>query len=450
MGLLVLLQALIAVAGSRVSDGVEAGRVESDHAEHGQGQDEAGGRHRIHDVQDQLVEISALLILGDEVRRACDLQAQAVVAQDDEADDGGAHAENIAAQDRLLDGSAAADVADEERRRDAPYHPVSPVVNGPVLGEVVGAGRIRVGAQLNEVLEHLSKALEAVLDDEAALSSDHQHEQQQAKKEINTQLCQEADALEPVQYSISIYRAGDQQDNDRDSRAADADIEQFDDDTRHQGRRHRECGGRSCQQREQGKKIDDSSQQSVGVLLADHGLAGLAVSLPGALAHMQHEAEGHRQHQVEGPGNEAPVEQREYSCPLSDGSHLRDVRVCGIHDPLRKGVEQDVRRQSAGEHHGSPGKEVVLRLLIRLSQNDVPVLGKRKEDRYQKHAHTDHKIIESHGISEEEADLGNNSVRLLREHKQINRQCHDQNERHQCDHPVDPLAVCSYHIIAHD
>ena len=165
---------------------------------------------------------------------------------------------------------------------------------------------------------------------------------------------------------------------------------------------------------------------------------------------MKHESERHREYQIEGPWNKAPVKQRENACPLRDRSHLRDVRIRRVHDPLRKRIEQNVRRQTAGEHHGTPGKEIVLRLLIRLSQHNIPVLGERKEQRHQQHSHADHKVIQSHRIAEEEAHLRNHSIRLLRENKQIHRQRHDQNERHQCDHPVDSLAVSSYHVIAHN
>ena len=236
MGLLVLLQPLVAVAGRCVSDRVETGRIERDHAKHSQHQYKGRARHRIHNVEDQLIKIPAGRVLRDKVRFSFNLQSQAVVSQNNETDDGRSDAENIAAQHSLPDRPAPADIADKERSRDAPHHPVSPVVDRPILREVVGPRRIRISAQLDKVLEHLSKALESVLHDEPSLSADDQHDCQQAKKQIDAKFCQETDSLKSMQHCISINRASDQQNDDRYSRPADADIEQLDDNTRHQRR----------------------------------------------------------------------------------------------------------------------------------------------------------------------------------------------------------------------
>ena len=449
MGLLVLVEFFITVAGGRIGDRVEAGRIESDHTYHCQDQDERSARHRVHDVEDQPVEVAALLVLRDEVRCAGDLKSQAVVAEDDKADDRRSHAENISSEHRLPDGPSAADVADEERRRDAPYHPVRPVVDRPILGEVVGARRIRVGAQLNEVLEHLAQTLESVLYDESSLSSDQQYDDQQAKKQINAKFCQKTDALKPMQHRVSVHRAGDEQDDDRHCSAADTEMEKLNHDARHKGRRHRECRRCTGQKSEKRKQINDSPEQSVGVLVADHRPARFTVSLSGALAHVQHEAERNREHQIKSPGDKTPVEQRENACPLGNGAHLRDVRVRGVHNPLRKGIEQNIRRQTAGEHHGAPCEEVVLRLLAGLSQHNVPVFGHREENRDNQDSQSDYQIIETHRVSKEESHLRDDHVRLLRVNKQIYCQPHNENKGNKCDHPVDPAVVCCSLIVAH-
>ena len=75
------------------------------------------------------------------------------------------------------------------------------------------------------------------------------------------------------------------------------------------------------------------------------------------------------------------MEKREYPCPVCDAStHLGDVWVGSIHDPLGKAVKQDVRSKATGEHHAAPSKEAVLGLLVRFTKHDVAVLGKGQKD----------------------------------------------------------------------
>ena len=146
-------------------------------------------------------------------------------------------------------------------------------------------------------------------------------------------------------------------------------------------------------------------------MLADHRAAGFRVPLAVALANMKHKAKGHSQHQIERPGDKAPVKQRENPSPFHNGAaHFRQVRVGCVHDPLRKGIEQDVCGQPAGEHHASPGEEGILWLFIGLAQYDVPILGQRQEQGNQQHTQTNDQIIDTHGVAYKEAHLSDHSV----------------------------------------
>ena len=133
---LAVFERVVAVARGGEGDGVERRRVERDHRhEHGDHDDRRAGQ-RFDDADDHAVEVARLGVLADEVRAARDLHAHGVVAEDDEADDRGADAESVPAEDRLAHGAPAGDTADEKRRGHTPDHPVRPVVDRPVLREV--------------------------------------------------------------------------------------------------------------------------------------------------------------------------------------------------------------------------------------------------------------------------------------------------------------------------
>ena len=119
---------------------------------------------------------------------------------------------------------------------------------------------------------------------------------------------------------------------------------------------------------------------------------------------MEHKAEAGRQHRVEAPGDHAPVVDRIGACPVLNGPQLRDVGFLGVVDPFAQGIEEDVRRQTAGEHHGAPEPEAVLGLFIGAAQNDVPDFGKGQVKADQKHAQSDHQIVGAEGVSQEEPD----------------------------------------------
>lgn len=164
---------------------------------------------------------------------------------------------------------------------------------------------------------------------------------------------------------------------------------------------------------------------------------------------MQHKAKGHGKDKIERPGNKAPVEEREHACPFCYASHLFDMRIRRIHRPLGKGVKQDVCGKTAGEHHGAPGKEVVLWLLVLFSKDNIAILGESQEEADEQNANADKDVVGTECISEEEPDIGDNSICLIREDKQINCQCHDQDKRHKGYQPVYPALVCCTSFFTH-
>lgn len=441
--LLVLIQLLVAVASCGIGNGVKAGSVERNHADQNPNKEYTASRHGLNDIHNQLIKVSVRFILCDKISSPGSLKAKAVIAKDNEGTDCRANAEYIAAQDGLLYSTTTGYIADEERCRNAPNHPVGPVVDRPILREVVRAHRIHVCRKAYELLEQLTKALHTVLDDESALSADEKEGNLKAKEQIDAELCQEADPLESVEHSIGVNRAGDEQYDDRDCGSTDRDAKQSDNDLSHQRGGYGEGCRSTGKQRKQGEEVNDTSKQAMRMLLSDDRKASLAVSLFVPLPAMKHEAERNSKNKIERPGNEAPMEQRENTRPLRDvTAHLSNVRVGRIHDPFCKAIEQNVGGKTAGEHHRAPCEEVVLRLFILLAKDDVSVFGHGEKNRYDQHTKADDQVVAAKRIAKEETDLTDDAIRLVGEDEKIHGQCHDQNERHQRYQPVYPALVC--------
>ena len=183
-----------------------------------------------------------------------------------------------------------------------------------------------------------------------------------------------------MQDSVGIDRAGEQQDDDRDHGTAHIDAEQRHDNLGHQRRCDREGRRGTREKREQRKQVDDATEQAVGVLFSDNRETCLRISLTVSFSAMQHEAERDRKHQIKCPRDKAPMENRENACPFRDAAaHFGKMRIGSIHHPLRKGIEQNIRGKTAGEHHCAPGEEVILGLFTGISQYDIAVFGKRHE-----------------------------------------------------------------------
>ena len=72
------------------------------------------------------------------------------------------------------------------------------------------------------MLDHLSKALDTVLYNEAPLPTYQQYHNQQPKEQIDTELCEKADPFKSIKNRIGINRTGNQKDDNSDSGPADA------------------------------------------------------------------------------------------------------------------------------------------------------------------------------------------------------------------------------------
>ena len=134
----------IAVRRSRVRNGIERGRVKSDHGDQHQDEYDRRQRHCVDNIQDQLIQISVCLILRDKICCLCRLKPKGMIAENDKAYNCGANAKNIPAKDRLTDRSPLGNVSDKERCGDALDHPVYPVINRPVLRKIIRTHWIRI------------------------------------------------------------------------------------------------------------------------------------------------------------------------------------------------------------------------------------------------------------------------------------------------------------------
>ena len=159
---------------------------------------------------------------------------------------------------------------------------------------------------------------------------------------------------------------------------------------------------------------------------------------------MQHEAEGHREHEVEAPRNWAPVEQRECAGPVHTAAHLHGVRVLPVEDPLAEGVEQDVGGKPRREHHGTPLEEAVLRLLIRCTEHDTAIARERDVERHHGRSETDQEIVQPEAVPQEGPDAAEHGIGRVRQKEKQQCQHHDERKRHQRDHPVDARPIRLY------
>ena len=85
------------------------------------------------------------------------LKGQPVISKNDKRSKGAGQSEEISAQNGLPYSASLADAADKKRSRHAPYHPVGPVKNGPVLEEGGGAQGVGSGCQRDEIMDQVSQ-----------------------------------------------------------------------------------------------------------------------------------------------------------------------------------------------------------------------------------------------------------------------------------------------------
>ncbi len=116
------------------------------------------------------------------------LQPQAVVAKDDEGEEGAGKSGDVAADDGVSDGAALADDPHKEGGGYTPGHPVGPVEDGPVLDKAggavaAGAQRIRPGNHADEVLHQIAHGGDAGFQDILGLAAPQEEVSQQGEEE---------------------------------------------------------------------------------------------------------------------------------------------------------------------------------------------------------------------------------------------------------------------------
>ena len=297
----------VGVLAGHQGDGVKGGGVEGDHGQRQQDQNEAGQGQGLQHGDDGVIQ-AGFRIDGKKIHFSAGLDAESVVPEDDKGGPGASDSAGVSADDDLADGPAAADAADEERCRDAPYHPVSPVEDGPVLGEAGLTERVRVGGEFNEVLCHLSDIGEAGLQDIAGHAAGNQDEGQERKEEPDAGGGHPGDAVDAEPGTDGVENADDQQDRDA-QRSGIRDPEDCGHSVGKKRRGDGEGGGGARDQCEDCQKIHKLSCPSVRQV-SQQRPAGLGILLAVPLADMDHEAEGYSESHVESPRDRTPVEQR--------------------------------------------------------------------------------------------------------------------------------------------
>ncbi len=138
---------------------------------------------------------------------------------------------------------------------------------------------------------------------------------------------------------------------------------------------------------------------------------------------MDHETEGDGQDDVEAPGNGAPVKQRVGAGPVLLGTHFQNMGFIGVEHPLAQGIEQDVRGQTCGEHHGAPAEGGILRF-VRVAQADFAEAGKTHVQGADEGPQPQDQVIAAQLVAQEKADGTENTRRGLR-------QSHEQGAQHE-------------------
>ena len=135
--------------------------------------------------------------------------------------------------------------------------------------------------------------------------------------------------------SIRIYRTGYEQYDDRNSGTAYRDTEQLDYYTCHKRSCNTESSSCSGKQRKKCKEINNSAEKSVSVF-SDNRTTGFRISLTASLSYMKHKSERNSKYKIKSPWDKTPVEQRKYTCPLSYGTEISNMRISCIHYPFRE------------------------------------------------------------------------------------------------------------------
>ncbi len=392
MGLLTLPELPVAVLGRHQRNGVEGGGIEGDHGKDQHDQHQSRTGQGLQDSHDGHIEIFRLVIKGKHIQSAQHLQSHGIVTEDNEAHQRTAQTEDVTAQYGLTDGPPPGNGADEEGCRHTPDHPVGPVEHGPALYEAGLPPGIRIGRHGEEILHKTPERREARLQNIAALAAEEKHIKQQAVEKVGAGLREKGHALHAPHHGNAVDHAGHEKNHKREAPLRNGNRQQGPDGLRKQRRRHRKGRGRSCKKRKHRQEVDAAARETVG-MLPQQRTAGLGIALPGPFPYMLHEAEGRRQHQIEAPGNGAPVEQCIGTGPVLGAAEGQDMGILRIENPLTEGIEQNVRRKPRRKHHGTPGEKAVLRLLLRCAQHDAADRRKSDIEGQEKNPETDQQVI---------------------------------------------------------
>ncbi len=199
-------------------------------------------------------------------------------------------------------------------------------------------------------------------------------------------------------------------------------------------------GGGSSEKRKYSKKVNESPREAIRVA-AKQRAAGLRVLLPCPFPHVEHEAEGDGQYEVEAPWNRTPVEERKGTGPVHATAELGGMRILPVEYPFTERVKENIGGETCREHHGAPLEEAVSRLLVRCTEHDAPITGQGNVEGENSGAQSDDEVVEPEAVAEEGANSGKDGIGFRRQQEE--QQCQHDNEckRHQRDHPVNALPI---------
>ena len=288
------------------------------------------------------------------------LLGKPVIAENDKRSERAGNAPSVAAEYRVAYAAPLAYDADKERRCDAPDHPVSPVIDRPVLRKARLAQRIHPGRQADKVLDKVADRRKAGLKNIARFAAAEQDIGKQGKEAVaayDSELC---DPFHTEPDSNGIHRGDHQEDHNGQPRAG-TQREHLTYRARKQRRRQRKRCGRTCKQSKNCNQVDCAPPAALNAV-AQQRAAGLRELLFIAAADMYHKAESDSQNYIEAPCDRPPMEQRICGRPFLHAAHHLYLRFVRVQRPLAERVKKYIRGHGRGEYHHTPLERAVLRL----------------------------------------------------------------------------------------
>ncbi|MNC16943.1 hypothetical protein D3C75_648080 [compost metagenome] len=282
------------------------------------------------------------------------------------------------AADELADGPPARHAGDEHADERGPGHPPAPVQQGPATEPV---GRL-VGVQVEGLADDLRQVAAGVLHEglqQVHGGAEHQHQQEENGGQRQVQLGQAADAL----VQAGDHRQGGQR-GDRDDQAdlhpgADRQVEQMVEAAVDLQHAIAQRGGHAEHGAEDGEDVHRVADRTVDAL-ADQRVERRAQGQRQAVA-VAEEGEDQRDHGVDRPGVQAPVEEGQLH---RLARRLHAVRLADrwgdeVHHRLGDAEEHQADAHAGGEQHGEPGGVAVVRPAVVGAELDVAVAADGEE-----------------------------------------------------------------------